>query len=72
MNGINLEKHFALTSSKFVQEICNPLLTSIGITYFYYIKIYNKDQNQYPEPLGCFAGLPIAHHQGLSKPCPLA
>lgn len=43
MNGINLEKHFALTSSKFVQEICNPLLASIGITYFNYIKIYNKD-----------------------------
>lgn len=43
MNGINLEKHFALTSSNFVQEICNPLLASIGITYFNYIKIYNKD-----------------------------
>lgn len=43
MNGINLEKHFALTSSKFVQEICNPLLNSIGITYFNYIKIYNND-----------------------------
>ena len=42
MNGINLEKHFSLTSSKFVQEICNPLLASIGITYFNYIKIYNK------------------------------
>jgi hypothetical protein len=43
MNGINLEKHFSLTSSKFVQEICNPLLAPIGITYFNYIKIYNKD-----------------------------
>lgn len=43
MNGINLEKHYALTSSKFVQEICNPLLASVGITHFNYIKIYNKD-----------------------------
>ena len=43
MNGINLEKHFALASSKFVQEMCNPLLASVGITYFNYIKIYNKD-----------------------------
>ena len=43
MNGINLEKNFALTSSCLVQEICDPLLKSIGITYFNFIKIYNKD-----------------------------
>ena len=43
MVGINLEKHFSLSSSTFVQEICNRLLNSIGITYFNYIKIYNKD-----------------------------
>jgi DNA-binding CsgD family transcriptional regulator len=43
MNGINLEKSFALNSSGQVQEICDPLLRSIGITYFNYIKIYNKD-----------------------------
>lgn len=46
MNGISLEKHFALTSSKLVQEICNPLLNSIGITYFNYIKIYNHDSSR--------------------------
>lgn len=43
MNGINLEKNFALTSSCLVQEICDPLLKSIGITYFNFIKIYNND-----------------------------
>ena len=43
MNGINLEKHFSLNSSKLVQEICDPVLSSIGITYFNYIKIYNHD-----------------------------
>ncbi len=26
-----------------MQEICDPLLKSIGITYFNFIKIYNKD-----------------------------
>lgn len=43
MNGINLERNFALTSSSTVQDICDPILKSIGITYFNYIKIYNKD-----------------------------
>lgn len=43
MSGINLEKHFSLNSSNLVKEICDPLLQSIGITYFNYIKIYNND-----------------------------
>lgn len=43
MNGVNLENHFSLKSSNYVQEICSPLLNSIGISYFNYIKIYNSD-----------------------------
>ena len=40
---LNLEKHYALTSSVFVKEIVNPILEMIGISYFNYIKIYNND-----------------------------
>ena len=43
MSGMSLEKHFSLSSSSLVKEICDPLLQSIGITYFNYIKIYNND-----------------------------
>ena len=43
MNGINLANHFALTSSILVKDICDSILSSIGITYFNYIKIYNND-----------------------------
>lgn len=43
MNGINLANNFALTSSALIKEICDPLLDSIGITYFNYVKIYNQD-----------------------------
>lgn len=43
MTGLNLEKHFSLTSSNLIQEICNPVLHPIGLTYFNYIKIHNKD-----------------------------
>lgn len=43
MVSINLEKHHALTSSNSVRELFNPILGSIGITYFNYIKIYNSD-----------------------------
>ena len=43
MNGINLANNFALTSSALIKEICDPLLNSIGITYFNYVKIYNQD-----------------------------
>ena len=43
MNGISLEKHYALSSSHNIKELFNPILHSIGITYFNYIKIYNED-----------------------------
>lgn len=43
MNGINLANNFAITSSNLIKEVCAPLLNSIGITYFNYIKIYNQD-----------------------------
>ena len=43
MMKLNLEKHYALTSSVFVKEIVNPILEMIGISYFNYIKIYNND-----------------------------
>lgn len=43
MQGINLKEHHALTSSASVKELVNPLLESIGITYFNYIKVHNKD-----------------------------
>lgn len=43
MEEINLEKHHALTSSVNVKELVNPLLESIGLSYFNYIKIYNDD-----------------------------
>jgi hypothetical protein len=43
MTNINLEKHHALLSSVYIKELFNPLLESIGITYFNYIKIYNDD-----------------------------
>ena len=43
MLNLNLEKHYALTSSAFVKEIVNPILSMIGISYFNYIKIYNDD-----------------------------
>ena len=43
MTGLSLEKHFSLTSSKFIQQICDPVLNPIGITYFNYIKIYHND-----------------------------
>lgn len=28
MSGLNLEKHFSLTSSKLIQQICNPVLSN--------------------------------------------
>ncbi|KTD11912.1 Bacterial regulatory protein, luxR family [Legionella gratiana] len=43
MDGINLEKHHALSSSNNIKELFNPILNSIGISYFNYIKIYNED-----------------------------
>lgn len=43
MDTINLAKHHALNSSNHVQEICDPVLGLIGLSYFNYIKIYNHD-----------------------------
>lgn len=43
MGGMNLEKHHALASSNNIKELVNPILSSIGISYFNYIKIYNED-----------------------------
>lgn len=40
MLGMDLKKHFSLTSSAFVSEICNELLANLGVTYFNYLKIY--------------------------------
>lgn len=43
MNGIDLNNHFSLNSVNDVRIICDPVLNPLGITYFNYIKIYNKD-----------------------------
>lgn len=37
--SLNLSNHFSITSSKEVQQICYDPLSSIGVTYFNYIKI---------------------------------
>lgn len=46
MSGLDLKDHFSLTSSKDVGDICSPSLSSIGITYFNYIKIYHNDSSR--------------------------
>lgn len=46
MKGLNLKKHFSLTSSNEVDQLCSPALNSIGITYFNYIKIYHNDSSR--------------------------
>ncbi len=43
MYGIDLKKHNSLSSSVYIQELFNPILEPIGITYFNYIKIHSKD-----------------------------
>lgn len=43
MSGLNLEGHFSLASSNIIQQICDPVLNPIGITYFNYVKIYHND-----------------------------
>lgn len=43
MIGIDLKNHFSLTSSVHIRELFDPILKSIGITYFNYIKIYKDD-----------------------------
>lgn len=46
MAGLDLKNHFSLTSSNDVNDICFSTLNSIGIAYFNYIKIYNKDSSR--------------------------
>lgn len=46
MNGLDLKNHFSLTSSIDVEQICQDPLSSIGITYFNYIKIYNDGSRE--------------------------
>lgn len=46
MLGMDLGKHFSLTSSQDVGSICNPILESIGITYFNYLKIHHGDSSR--------------------------
>lgn len=43
MKGVDIEKHFSIKSSVNVKEICDSVLSSIGITYFNYIKVYHND-----------------------------
>lgn len=54
MNGLDLKNHHALLSSIHIKELFEPVLNSIGITYFNYIKIYHNDCSRelltnYPE-----------------------
>lgn len=46
MNGLELKDHFSLTTSQDVNQICYDPLTSIGINYFNYIKIYNDGSRE--------------------------
>jgi DNA-binding CsgD family transcriptional regulator len=46
MDGINLSKHHALSSSSIIKDLFNPILQSIGITYFNYLKIHNSDSSR--------------------------
>lgn len=39
MEGINLQHHFSLNSANEVKQLCSPL-SSLGVTYFNYLKIY--------------------------------
>lgn len=46
MTGLDLKNHFSLASANFVEQICHDPLSSIGITYFNYIKIYNDGSRE--------------------------
>lgn len=46
MSGIDLKNHFSLLSSHDIQQICNEILSSIGISYFNYIKIYSDGSRE--------------------------
>ncbi|GGI82366.1 helix-turn-helix transcriptional regulator [Legionella impletisoli] len=43
MTGIDLDKSQVLDSSQWVKELCDPILSQVGISYFNYIKIYHQD-----------------------------
>jgi len=46
MSGLDLKNHFSLSSSNLVSQICSPSLSTIGITYFNYIKIYKDGSRE--------------------------
>lgn len=46
MAGLDLKTHFSLTSSDDVEQICHTPLSSIGVSYFNYIKIYNDGSRE--------------------------
>lgn len=46
MLGMDLKNHFSLSSSHEVAQICDSALSSIGITYFNYIKIYDDGSRE--------------------------
>ncbi|WP_133131223.1 helix-turn-helix transcriptional regulator [Legionella yabuuchiae] len=43
MKGIDLDKSQTLECSQWVKELCDPILSPVGISYFNYIKIYHQD-----------------------------
>jgi DNA-binding CsgD family transcriptional regulator len=45
MNGLGVLSHFCLSSANDVDRICS-VLKPMGITYFNYLKIYNKDSSR--------------------------
>lgn len=46
MSGLELKNHFSLAVSNEVSQICEPALSSIGITYFNYIKIHQDGSRE--------------------------
>jgi len=46
MIGLDLKNHFSLISATSVDQVCHDSLSSIGVTYFNYIKIYNDGSRE--------------------------
>jgi DNA-binding CsgD family transcriptional regulator len=46
MSGLELKNHFSLSSSQEVNNISQDVLSTIGITYFNYIKIYDDGSRE--------------------------
>jgi DNA-binding CsgD family transcriptional regulator len=46
MPGMDLSRHFSLTSSNDVNDFCAPILNPLGITYFNYLKIYSDSSRE--------------------------